>query len=57
MKTIKIMLWVLLAGAGLLAACGKTSYKKTPGGMPYQLFRRSMTACCTVPKKGCLFIS
>lgn len=23
----------------LLAACGKTSYKKTPGGMPYQVFR------------------
>lgn len=43
MKTIKIMLWVLLAGAGLLAACGKTSYKKTPGGMPYQLFRSKDT--------------
>jgi FKBP-type peptidyl-prolyl cis-trans isomerase FkpA len=39
MKTIKNMLWVLLAGTALMAGCGKTSYKKTPGGMPYQLFR------------------
>ena len=39
MKTIKNMVWVLLAGTALMAGCGKTSYKKTPGGMPYQLFR------------------
>lgn len=43
MKKIKNLLWVMLAGAGMLAACGKTSYKKTPGGMPYQLFRSKDT--------------
>ena len=38
MKTIRTMLCVLLA-AGLVAGCGKTAYKKTPGGMPYKVFR------------------
>lgn len=33
------MLWTLLAGAALTTGCGKTSYKKTPGGMPYKLYR------------------
>ncbi len=39
MRTINIMLWTLLAGAALTTGCGKTSYKKTPGGMPYKLYR------------------
>ena len=33
-----MLLFGLLA-AGLVTSCGKTSYKKTPGGMPYKIFR------------------
>lgn len=43
MKTIKNMVWILLSGTALMAGCGKTSYKKTPGGMPYQVFRSKDT--------------
>ena len=28
----------LLMTAVIVASCGKTSYKKTPGGMPYKLY-------------------
>lgn len=38
MKTIRLILFGLLA-TGLVTSCGKTSYKKTPGGMPYKIFR------------------
>lgn len=30
--------WYLLLAGILAAGCGKTSYKKTPGGMPYKIF-------------------
>ncbi|MBK6935693.1 MAG: FKBP-type peptidyl-prolyl cis-trans isomerase [Chitinophagaceae bacterium] len=38
MKTTKV-LFLLAAAAIVIASCGKASYKKTPGGMPYQIFR------------------
>jgi FKBP-type peptidyl-prolyl cis-trans isomerase FkpA len=38
MRTIKNLVLFLLA-ATLLAACGKVTYRKTPGGMPYQLYK------------------
>ncbi len=38
MKTIKNLLGVLFAGV-LLVSCGKTDYRKTPGGMPYKLIK------------------
>lgn len=37
MNKIKNLSFLLLAGL-ILASCGKASYKKTPGGMPYQVF-------------------
>lgn len=37
MRTTKNLVLFLLA-ATLLAACGKVSYRKTAGGMPYQLY-------------------
>ncbi|MBI3140096.1 MAG: FKBP-type peptidyl-prolyl cis-trans isomerase [Sphingobacteriales bacterium] len=37
MNKIKNLSFLLIAGA-LLASCGKADYRKTPGGMPYQLF-------------------
>ena len=42
MKTINNLLWVLFAGV-LLVSCGKADYRKTPGGMPYQLIKGSDT--------------
>lgn len=38
MKTIKNLVLFIFA-ASVLAACGKASYKKTPGGMPYQVYK------------------
>ena len=38
MKSIKAMMVFLLAVL-VMFACNKVSHKKTPGGMPYQLFR------------------
>lgn len=38
MNTIKSLLFGLIA-VSLLAGCGKSSYRKTPGGMPYQLYK------------------
>jgi FKBP-type peptidyl-prolyl cis-trans isomerase FkpA len=38
MRTIKNLVLFLFATA-LLAACGKVSYRKTAGGMPYQLYK------------------
>ena len=38
MKTGKIAVTILLA-ATFIAGCGKSAYKKTPGGMPYKLYR------------------
>jgi hypothetical protein len=38
MRTIKNLVFFLLATT-LLAACGKVSYRKTAGGMPYQLYK------------------
>ncbi|MBN8688981.1 MAG: FKBP-type peptidyl-prolyl cis-trans isomerase [Chitinophagales bacterium] len=38
MNKIKQLSFVLITGA-LLASCGKADFKKTPGGMPYQLFK------------------
>lgn len=40
MKTIKNLLVFLFAGL-LLVSCSKGKYRKTPGGMPYQLFKGS----------------
>ena len=37
MNTIKNLLLLFFAGA-ILVNCGKTSYRKTPGGMAYQIF-------------------
>ena len=37
MKTSTWLMFVALTGA-LVAGCGKTSYKKTAGGMPYKLY-------------------
>ena len=37
MNTIKNLLLLIFAGA-ILVSCGKTSYRKTPGGMAYQIF-------------------
>lgn len=37
MNKFKIMFAVLVAGI-LLVSCDKATYKKTPGGMPYQVF-------------------
>ena len=37
MNKIKQLALVIVAGAALVS-CDKASYKKTPGGMPYQLF-------------------
>lgn len=37
MKVSRMLMFVLLAGV-MAAGCGKTSYKKTPGGMPYKLY-------------------
>lgn len=38
MKSIKNLFFVLLA-VSVVTGCGKSAYKKTPGGMPYQLFK------------------
>lgn len=38
MKTIKNLLAVIFAGV-LLISCGKSNYRKTPGGMPYKLIK------------------
>ena len=38
MNTIKNLVLFIFAGA-VLASCGKASYKKTPGGMPYQVYK------------------
>jgi FKBP-type peptidyl-prolyl cis-trans isomerase FkpA len=38
MRTIKNLVLFLLT-ATLLASCGKVSYRKTAGGMPYQLYK------------------
>src|SRR5690349_17386614 len=38
MRTIKNLVLFLLATT-LLASCGKVAYRKTPGGMPYQLYK------------------
>lgn len=38
MMTTKKGMFVLLAAAALISSCGKTSYKKTPGGMPYKIY-------------------
>ena len=37
MNTVKNLLLMVFAAA-ILISCGKTSYKKTPGGMPYKVF-------------------
>ncbi len=37
MNTIKNLLLLIFAGA-ILVSCGKNSYRKTPGGMAYQIF-------------------
>ena len=37
MNTIKNLLLLIFAGV-LFTSCGKTSYKKTAGGMPYKIF-------------------
>lgn len=37
MNKIKQLFLLLFAGI-LLVSCDKAAYKKTPGGMPYQLF-------------------
>ncbi len=37
MNTIKNLLLIITVGA-LVASCSKATYRKTPGGMPYQLF-------------------
>ncbi|HNU15199.1 MAG TPA: hypothetical protein PKI55_12140, partial [Chitinophagaceae bacterium] len=42
MNTIKNLLFILTVGA-LAASCSKASYRKTPGGMPYQLFKSGDT--------------
>ena len=34
---IKNLLFVLIAVA-TLASCGQSTYRKTPGGMPYKVF-------------------
>jgi hypothetical protein len=34
---MKNWLLILIAG-GLIAGCGKATYKKTPGGMPYKVY-------------------
>lgn len=38
MNNLKMMFGALLACA-VIASCGKTSFKKTPGGMPYKVYR------------------
>ena len=38
MNTIKNLVLFLFAAA-VVAGCGKVSYKKTPGGMPYQVYK------------------
>ena len=38
MRTIKNVLFFLIA-TSLLAGCGKVTYRKTTGGMPYQLYK------------------
>ncbi|MFN8290711.1 MAG: FKBP-type peptidyl-prolyl cis-trans isomerase [Chitinophagaceae bacterium] len=38
MNNLKLMTGALLACA-MIASCGKTSFKKTPGGMPYKLYK------------------
>ncbi len=43
MNKIKQLALVIVAGAALVS-CDKASYKKTPGGMPYQLFAGKDTA-------------
>lgn len=42
MYTIKNLVLFLLATT-ILASCGKVTYRKTPGGMPYQLYKGSDT--------------
>jgi len=37
MNTVKNLLLVMVAGV-MLASCSQTSYKKTPGGLPYKVF-------------------
>ncbi len=39
---IKNYLLILLA-SGIVASCGKTTYRKTPGGMPYKVYSTSDT--------------
>ena len=38
MNMFKNLIWLLVA-ASLMTACSKVSHRKTPGGMPYQLFK------------------
>jgi FKBP-type peptidyl-prolyl cis-trans isomerase len=38
MNSIKVFFLVVVSGL-FLASCGKTQYRKTKGGMPYQVFR------------------
>lgn len=40
MKTTRLFI-LLLSSAALVTSCHKVGYKKTPGGMPYQLFKGS----------------
>lgn len=47
MNTIKKLFFLFFAAA-LFASCGKTSYRKTPGGMPYKIFPGKDTQRVTV---------
>jgi len=42
MKSIKILVLVVLSAA-VIAGCSKATYKKTAGGMPYQLYKGKET--------------
>ncbi len=42
MRSVKKLCIILVAGA-LAAGCNKATYRKTPGGMPYQLYKGSDT--------------
>ncbi len=47
MRTIKTFVLFLITTA-LLASCGKVSYRKTTGGMPYQLYKGKGTQKITI---------
>lgn len=47
MKSIKILVLVILSAA-VIAGCSKATYKKTTGGMPYQLYKGKDTKKITV---------